>query len=286
MQPVKQILFPVDFSARCDFAVPYVNMMARRLGAKIILINAVEPNWYLPMIPLPPIALDLAEVRRANLLAFHETWAATFEGLTVERTVVEGEPADVIVQFAEKHNVDLVMMPTHGHGRFRQLLLGSVTAKVLHDCNRPVWTSAHVRESLRPLHVETGTVLCALDEPSKSASLLKSASALADALGAKLRLVHVIVAHSYDPHLDVLFEKSRVFEARQAITDLQKTLGVAAPLCVVVPGDVASAVSEVAERDNVDLVIIGRGVINERLGRLRTNAHAIIRQSPCPVISL
>jgi nucleotide-binding universal stress UspA family protein len=74
-------------------------------------------------------------------------------------------------------------------------------------------------------------------------------------------------------------------EARHSIEELQKSFGLAAPLCVVT-GDVATAVREAAERHRADLVIIGRGVMHERMGRLRTNAYAIIRQSPCPVLSL
>ena len=48
-----------------------------------------------------------------------------------------GEPAREIVDFAAANQVDLVMMPTHGYGPFRQLLLGSVAAKVLHDAHVP-----------------------------------------------------------------------------------------------------------------------------------------------------
>ena len=61
--------------------------------------------------------------------------------------------------------------------------------------------------------------------------------------------------------------------------------GVNAPACVTL-GDVAGAVREEAIRHAADLVVIGRGSIHERLGRLRTHAYGIIRQAPCPVISV
>src|SRR5207245_2957797 len=54
-----------------------------------------------------------------------------------------GDPAAEITHYAEKNQVDLIMMPTHGYGRFRNMLLGSVTAKVLHDAHCPIWTAAH-----------------------------------------------------------------------------------------------------------------------------------------------
>jgi nucleotide-binding universal stress UspA family protein len=44
---------------------------------------------------------------------------------------------------ARESAFDLIMMPTRGRGRFRAALLGSVTAKVLHDSACAVWTAAH-----------------------------------------------------------------------------------------------------------------------------------------------
>ncbi len=64
-----------------------------------------------------------------------------------------------------------------------------------------------------------------------------------------------------------------------------QTVGVRAPLCVA-PGDVSDVVREVATSHKADLVIIGRGMLDETLGRLRTNAYGIIRSSPCPVLSV
>jgi hypothetical protein len=66
-----------------------------------------------------------------------------FGDLLVTRSVISGDPAKVIVDYAADHRIDLIVMPTHGRGAFRSLLLGSVTAKVLHDSNCAVLTTAH-----------------------------------------------------------------------------------------------------------------------------------------------
>jgi len=71
----------------------------------------------------------------------------------------------------------------------------------------------------------------------------------------------------------------------QPIAKLLESAGVNAPACVTV-GDVAGAMREEAVRHSADLVVIGRGSIHEKLGRLRTHAYGIIRQAPCPVISV
>jgi len=64
----------------------------------------------------------------------------------------EGDPAQQIVEYARTTDVDLIMMPTHGYGRFRAALLGSVTAKVIHDSLCALWTSAHIQPPYSPPH--------------------------------------------------------------------------------------------------------------------------------------
>jgi nucleotide-binding universal stress UspA family protein len=51
-------------------------------------------------------------------------------------------------------------------------------------------------------------------------------------------------------------------------------------------GEVAAGVRKVAEESRADLVIIGRGVMQKAFGRMRTNVYSIIRETPCPVISI
>jgi len=286
MSPIKHILFPMDFSELCGAAAPYVASMARRFGAKVTLLNVVQPYWYAPMAEAAPVMVDVEEIRRRMELDLNQSFPDEFAGVTTERLVEIGDPAGIITQFAGNRGVDLVMMPTRGCGPFRQFLIGSVTAKVLHDCSRPVWTSAHIQEPPALIHVDVRTVLCAVDGASQSADLLKSAAEFAGDVGAKLRLVHVVPVPTLwaNAQSDVSFKERIVQEARRSIGELQRSLMIEAPLCVMT-GDIASMVREAAERYKADLVVIGRGVMNERLGRLRTNAYAIIRHSPCPVLS-
>jgi nucleotide-binding universal stress UspA family protein len=198
-----------------------------------------------------------------------------------------GDPAEVITAFAHEHEIDLIMMPTHGYGPFRSLLLGSVTAKVLHDAKCPVWTAAHVDEPPRRDHLAFRDILCAVDGTAASVGLMKWAAELAADANATLRLVHVIprmesaVARQMNRESDEAVSE----EERKTIEGLEESAGIKAPLCVAV-GNVAERVHEEARRHGADLVVIGRGALHETLGRLRTHAHAIIRQSLCPVLSV
>jgi nucleotide-binding universal stress UspA family protein len=172
MFPIKHILFPMDFSERSGATAPYVASMARRFGSKITVLNVVPPYWNIPAVEMPPLVVDIEEIRTAVEGDLRESFAEEFHGLQVDRRVEIGDPAETITQFAEQAGVDLIMMATHGYGPFRQLLLGSVTAKVLHDSKKPVWTSAHVQGPAPLLHIEVSNILCATDATSKSEDLI------------------------------------------------------------------------------------------------------------------
>jgi nucleotide-binding universal stress UspA family protein len=105
--------------------------------------------------------------------------------------------------------------------------------------------------------------------------------------GATLRLVHAVSGIQGWPErqLDRQLEEDLRAQATESIGKLQKSLGIVAPLCVAV-GEVAESVREEAERHNADLIVIGRGMLHESLGRLRTHSYAIIRHAPCPVLSV
>jgi nucleotide-binding universal stress UspA family protein len=179
------------------------------------------------------------------------------------------------------------MMPTHGYGPFRSLLLGSVTAKVLHDVECPVWTAAHIAEPPFRHHVACRNILCAVDGAPSSVALMEWARDLATDCDATLRLVHVIpgMEGGVTRQMDRQFEEEIRKESRETIERLEESADIQAPLCVTA-GNVADRVREEARRHGADLVVIGRGTLQETLGRLRTHAHGIIRQSPCPVLSV
>ncbi len=288
MRTIKHILFPIDFSNRCCGAVPFVDAVASRFGAKITLLSVAQPFWYSGMgDPGGPVMIDTEEILQELKARLDVALVKEFAHLPVERVAELGDPAQVIVDFARTNNVDLIMMPTHGYGPFRSLLLGSVTAKVLHDAECPVWTAAHVETSPVRDHAKMRAVICAVDGSDTSIPLMQFADDLSKSVGATLRLVHVIPGmETWVPEqIDRQLEEDLRLDARKKIEDLQKKAGVEAPLCVTV-GAIADGVREEARRHGADLVVIGRGVLHDTLGRLRTHAYGIIRQAPAPVLSV
>ena len=286
MVNINHILFPFDFSPQGVQAAPFVLALAQRFGARVTLYATVPPVWDIaPIGTSVAVGESIAPWTRDLKSQLDQALAAELAGLTVERIADAGDPALRITEFAHTHRVDLIMMPTHGVGLFRSLLIGSATAKVLHDARCPVWTATHAEEQRgRPL---PRTILCAVDGSDSSGRLMQWGAAFAAQLGASLRLLHVVEPITDWPSLPR--EQARQDYVRDAahakMTALQSTCGVTAPLRVAV-GAVVTTVTEDARQEEADLILIGRGLVGETLGRLRTNAYGIIRRSPCPVLSV
>jgi nucleotide-binding universal stress UspA family protein len=284
MLHIKNILFPIDFSERCCAAVPFVDAMARRYGARITLFSVSEALFYSTIgDPGGPVIINADETLADLKARLDVALRSEFCGLRVERVTDLGDPATLIADFVYPHDIDLIMMPTHGYGAFRRLLLGSVTAKVLHDVSVPVWTAAHRPDLMAAGHLPCRSVLCAIDAGPGTGDLLSWAGRFAKDAGAALRLVHVLPGMEDFPSPE--YQKEERERAQEKIGGLMRELNLEAPLSIVF-ARVPEGVSNEAALRASDLVVIGRGVMNEKLGRLRTDAYGIIRESPCPVMSV
>lgn len=288
MPNFKHILFPVDFSQQCCNVAPYVLCMARRYGAHVSLLHVMElPTGAYPGWPAQAAVVDyqaMADERRKRLDLYlkHE-----FAEVGTTRIMREGDPAHTIADYCHHEYVDLIMMPTHGYGPFRRFLLGSVTAKVLHDVKCPVWTGAHIAEA-QAVPAGYRNILCAVDFTEKGAPLVVWVTRFAREQGATVKLVHAIPAAQQPEGIDIEGRKFRSYlfdVAREELQKVQQEAGTSFET-VIEGGDVAPVVRQAAEENDADLIVLGRGVMQELFGRMRTHIYSVIREAPCPVISV
>jgi nucleotide-binding universal stress UspA family protein len=297
MPTLAKILLPVDFSERSASAAQCARSLAGHFGAEVTVLHVLTP----PQLEVGALEISgamLAELyrgRKANAEAdLDDFLKSDLEGITARRLALEGEPASRIVAIAQSEGSDLIIMPTHGYGRFRRFILGSNTAKVLHDADCPVWTGVHMEQrpanpgavaadaSERPIR----NVLCGVDLGPQSEKALGWAAMLARKFDARLTVLHT-VGSVPEPAQGASGElRGGMGEAAEReLARLLRAAGVEAER-LVVPGEVAAALCSAAERLRADALVIGRGSASGVFGRLRTNAYAIIRQSPCPVVSV
>lgn len=290
MFAIKQILFPVDFSEQNAAVAPFVRAMAARFGAEVTLISVLPPFWEPVgglLVSGGAMPVDLEALRQNLEQRLAGTYSTELAGIGVRRVAELGDPAQVITQYAQSEGTDLIMMPTRGYGPFRSLLLGGVASKVLHDTECPVWTSTHTDDPTLLHQLDCKTIVCAVDGPLKSGPVIEWAAKFAAAIKADLHLVHAVPAAAAWPERQLNREYEAVLreKAREQIERQMQAANMHAPAHVV-SGDVATVVRNEAIERSADLVIIGRGMLDETLGRLRTHAYSLIRSSPCPVISV
>jgi len=296
MLEFRHILFPTDFSEQCKAFRKQVQFVGRQFNARVTVLHVVpvvSGGEYGDLAGMFPTAGDFAAVEEkmgSLLLKFFPD--QEFAGIPdFTREVSLGDPSVVIADYAVNHKVDLIMMPTHGYGRFRSLLMGSVASKVLHDAECPVWTAAHGvphGEGPDPMsHVGVRKVVAALDLAEGQIDVIGAAADLSRKFDASVTLVHAVPAAEHVPG-DTggdEFGEFLIKAAREHIEGLQAKAGTTFDVAVE-PGDVSSVIRKTVLNTNSDLVLLGRGVVHAPLGRLRSKAYEIIREAPCPVLSL
>src|SRR5260370_27892199 len=189
----EHILFPVDFSPSCVAMAAYVQRAAQIFGAHVTLVHvcdlASHNGFELHTRRPDEIAEDHWSLARNNLELFLQP---EFPGSTCPRLLLAGDAGGVIVETARKGKFDLIIMPTHA-GRFRRMLLGSTTARVLNGADCPVLTTEHAATG-KPRSIEHRNWVCGIGLSGDSERVLRYATNASLAAGAKLSAIHVAVA--------------------------------------------------------------------------------------------
>lgn len=286
MLPFRKILFPVDYSEPCQAAVPHVKAMVENFEAELSLVHAygLGPIAYSELMvadPLWPSEIRPIEEKRLRKFA-----AEMFPDQSVDSFAEQGEAGTVIHKFVQHQGADLVMIPAQGHGPLRRFLLGSVTAKVLHDVSAAVWTGTASALTGHPAGVPYKSILCALDESEEAEAVLRAAEAFARPFGAQLYLIHSVELPSMSLEIDASsFRKAIIDSADLKLRELKGKLGIDAPYTVT-DEMMIDGVRHEALRRNADLVIVGRGRAQGILSGIWSRMYPLIRESPCPVLSI
>ncbi len=287
---LQRVVIPVDFSERSRGAARYAIALAEGRECAITLVHVTTPlNYELSALDVGGAVLtELNADREAELKQQLDSFLTEeLARFRVERVLLDGDPARKIVDFAHDERSSLIVMPTHGYGLFRRFLLGSVTAKVLHDADCPVWTGVHIEEAPLAESIHFRKVMVAIDLcPGQALKALAWGAKFAEEYGAEMVVVHAYPSLEGRGGDEVSGWRENASRAAQdEINKMQQKLGLDEPV-LLESGDPALVVTNLAVREQADVLVIGRGSAAGVFGRLRANAYAIIRQSPCPVVSV
>ncbi len=136
---MKKILLPTDFSEASTNPTRYAIEFARQFNATLHLLYVIEePAFYAPLGGYFPSREEWTAFADSGL----ENWISDEDakGLTIVGDKVFGHPVTKISEYAKEHDIDMIVMGTHGRSALPHLLLGSVAENVVRHAPCPVFT--------------------------------------------------------------------------------------------------------------------------------------------------
>ncbi len=295
MLDFKNILIANDFSKGAEHAILYGVYFGKRLKARLhnLHVNVLHPNLSdrpddYKTTKMEELQKRLEEVESGNLPSGQgfDPW-----GLDVVHQVIQEIAAGpAILEYASDHDIDLIVMGTHGRRGVRRLLIGSVAAEVIRRANCPVLTTGP-----SPLPSGTNKILVPIDFSEHSKDALEQARELADLFGATLDLLHVVeenmppafytggVTSIYDMHPDI--EDKAIDEMRKVYEETDGP--VVEAKFFASPGRPASRILKFAEERDSDMIVMathGRSGLEQMF--LGSVAEQVVQRAFCPVFTV
>jgi nucleotide-binding universal stress UspA family protein len=140
----KTVLVATDFGSASALALEYGRALAQRFGAGLRVLNVVETPLPLGSEMYVPEVMTVAERAVHDAQQRLAATMAQISGDDVIGQVLVGNAAKKIIEYAADHDVDVIVMGTHGRGALAHLLMGSVAERVVRTAPCPVLT---VRET-------------------------------------------------------------------------------------------------------------------------------------------
>jgi len=264
----RSILLPLDGSVLAEAALPHAVALAEAFGAPLLLLRVIPVRQRGGAAPLDIIDRRLGQ---AEAGAYLDALASELRqrGLTVSAEVLEGHPADRIVETVRTRDIDLVVLTTHGRGGENEFPICGTAQKVVSraqvsTCVVPTSTGAH--RLVGPDHTYR-RVLVGLDGSRRGDWAIGPAATLARHAGAELLFVHVVqlpqmVAEPPSPAMLSAAEQLLALNRRAAVARLAETKAhhESADLRVrtrlEVAPEVADVLADVAEAEQADLVVL------------------------------
>ena len=127
------ILVPIDGSDNSYRALDAALLLSEKLGSNITVIHVMEevPITHIGSEKMLNELLEASKKENQDIL-LKCTEIANQKGLTIKTFLLQGNPASAILDYNKKEKFDLVIMGSRGLGKFKELILGSVSSKIVH----------------------------------------------------------------------------------------------------------------------------------------------------------
>ncbi len=288
---MRNILLATDFSHSSDAALAHAASIARRYDAKMFLAHVIRPDAY-QLVPPEATVVALEQTRRyaeqqmASLLI-----SGRLRDIPHQVLLGTGELWTVLSDLMSQHEIDLIVVGTHGRTGVRKLLLGSAAEEIFRMASCPVLTvgpkvevpegAALVRDPL-----SRRRFLYATDFTAHSERAAAYAVSLAQENQAHLTLLHVVkeageVSEHNRARLVEFFNK----RLRSLLPDEADLW--CEPEIIVEFGEPADGILKVAAETKTELIALGVRKAGTFPGHLPpATAYKVVCQATCPVLTV
>ncbi len=303
MAPFRSILVPLDGSELAEKALAPAKQIATAMAlraegekpTRLILLRAVPPMVLLAADPY--LYDEMVRMSADEAKAYLSGVAADLSAadLAIETYIVNGSPAEAIVQFAAEKDIDLIVMSSHGRTGSRRWVYGSVAEKVMHHA--PCAT-AIIRAHVDVAMFQNRNILVPLDGSELAERALQPALTLAEAVNSNVYLLRIVSGREPMPEsmspageqIEAALGKADVAERTEAEGYLQRVYMAHQNQHLffdvqTTSGDTADAIINYAEQQKIDLIVIsshGRSGIGRWLHG--SVAEKVLRGADCATL--
>lgn len=280
----KNILLPTDFTDASTGALTYANAFARQFEARIFVSHAVIPTPPI-FVPMEPIPLDMdAEWHDAEKQLSEFLDDDLLRGTKYEGVMERGELWNVLDDVIRGHDIDLIVVGSHGKHGLKKLILGSGAEQIFRQASCPVLTvGPNVNLAVSDVAAFKNIVF-ATDFSAGSLRALPFALSLAEENQAKLTLLHVI------PLVPMQHQVWASGNAKKRLEDLipPSAADWCRPEAVVSFEFPAEGILRAAEAASADLIVMG---VHRRAPRASSHlpwaiAYEVVCHARCPVLTV
>jgi nucleotide-binding universal stress UspA family protein len=276
---IHRILIPVDFSPAGECAREHGAYLANAFRADILLLHILEgihtypEGWFDSENKGNDRELIQAKVtEKMGELAENITKKY---GVYVQNLITSGKPAAKISEVVKEHNIDLIVMGTHGASGFEEFFMGSTAAKVVNLSPCPVIT---IPEGFKLSGIKS--IVLPIDETMHSRQKVRTILPLASKCKS---VIHVLGLIQSDDKTDIAKFNIKVDSVEEAV----KNAGLISIRKVVKGGNIAMQAMKYADEVNAELLAIMTDHESEMTGMfMGAFARQIVNHSKIPVLSI
>ncbi|HMD41771.1 MAG TPA: universal stress protein [Candidatus Acidoferrum sp.] len=281
-----KILVTTDFSEISDHALDYAVSLAKRYDARIYLAHIITPDPF--QFAEPQLAQATYEkVRQAAEEGITDILiSGKLRGVPHEVLLEEGNVWPSLEKLITDHEIDLVVVGTHGRGKVQKLLIGSVAEEIFRQANCAVLTVGPAVKGDGSKEVELKNILFATDFGPGAEKAAAHAFSLAQEHGARLSLLHVIESSA-------AYTEESVARQREINIARMKQLMPAGsenwckPEFRVTFGAAVEEILHAAKELGADLIVMGAKPRRSLAGHVPlTIAYKIVTKATSPVLTV